>query len=112
MTIKEIFDSMAYGPAPESATDALAWIARHNGTFGHFIDGVFTRPGETFTTANPDTGNPLAEITQGTTEDVEAAVQVHRSSLFVPVGRAGAGNKKPPVGTRGRRVGGLRRASK
>ena len=27
MTIKEIFDSMAYGPAPESATEALAWIA-------------------------------------------------------------------------------------
>jgi aldehyde dehydrogenase (NAD+) len=53
MTIKEIFDSMAYGPAPESASEALAWIARHNGTFGHFIDGVFTKPGETFTTANP-----------------------------------------------------------
>jgi aldehyde dehydrogenase (NAD+) len=28
MTIKEIFDSMAYGPAPESATEALAWIAK------------------------------------------------------------------------------------
>ena len=53
MTIKEIFDSMAYGPAPESATEALAWIAKHNGTFGHFIDGAFTKPGETFTTAQP-----------------------------------------------------------
>ncbi len=78
MTIKEIFDSMAYGPAPESATEALAWIAKHQGTFGHFIDGRFTPPGETFTTANPATGKPLAEVTQGTAEDVARAVQAAR----------------------------------
>ena len=52
MTIKEIFDSMAYGPAPESASEALAWIAKHQGSFGHFIDGQFTAPGQTFTTHN------------------------------------------------------------
>ena len=78
MTIKEIFDSMAYGPAPESAAEALAWIARHNGTFGHFIDGGFTKPGETFATANPATGKPLAQVTQGTAEDVTAAVKAAR----------------------------------
>jgi aldehyde dehydrogenase (NAD+) len=78
MTIKEIFDSMAYGPAPESAAEALAWIARHNGTFGHYIDGQFTAPGETFTTANPATGKPLAEVTQGTPDDVTKAVQAAR----------------------------------
>jgi aldehyde dehydrogenase (NAD+) len=78
MTIKEIFDSMAYGPAPESATDALAWIARHNATFGHYIDGSFTKPGETFTTANPATGKPLAQVTQGTADDVARAVQAAR----------------------------------
>lgn len=74
MTIKEIFDSMAYGPAPESATEALAWIARHNGSFGHFIDGAFTKPGETFATANPATGKPVARVTQGTQADIAAAV--------------------------------------
>jgi aldehyde dehydrogenase (NAD+) len=78
MTIKEIFDSMAYGPAPESTTDALAWIARHNATFGHYIDGCFTKPGETFTTANPATGKPLAQVTQGTADDVARAVQAAR----------------------------------
>jgi aldehyde dehydrogenase (NAD+) len=78
MTIKEIFDSMAYGPAPESATEALAWIANHNGTFGHFIDGAFTAPGQTFTTANPATGKPLAQVTQGTADDVTKAVQAAR----------------------------------
>jgi aldehyde dehydrogenase (NAD+) len=78
MTIKEIFDSMAYGPAPESASEALAWIAKHHGTFGHYIDGQFTAPGETFTTSNPATGKPLAEVTQGTAEDVTRAVQAAR----------------------------------
>jgi aldehyde dehydrogenase (NAD+) len=78
MTIKEIFDSMAYGPAPESATEALAWIARHNGTFGHYIDGSFTAPGETFTTHNPATGKPLAQVTQGTEADVANAVKAGR----------------------------------
>jgi len=78
MTIKEIFDSMAYGPAPESASEALAWIARYNGTFGHFIDGSFTAPGETFTTSNPATGKPLAQVTQGTADDVATAVQAAR----------------------------------
>jgi aldehyde dehydrogenase (NAD+) len=78
MTIKEIFDSMAYGPAPESAAEALAWIARQDGTFGHFIDGNFTAPGETFTTHNPATGKPLAQVTQGTANDVATAVQAAR----------------------------------
>ncbi|MCX7287561.1 MAG: aldehyde dehydrogenase family protein [Rhodobacterales bacterium] len=78
MTIKEIFDSMAYGPAPESASEALAWIARHNGSFGHFIDGAFSAPGKTFTTHNPATGKPLAQVTQGTADDVALAVAAAR----------------------------------
>jgi aldehyde dehydrogenase (NAD+) len=78
MTIKEIFDSMAYGPAPESASEALAWIAKHNGTFGHYIDGAFTKPGDSFTTSNPATGKPLAQVTQGTEADVAAAVKAAR----------------------------------
>ena len=78
MTIKEIFDSMAYGPAPESAAEALAWIARHNGQFGHWIDGAFTKPGATFTTSNPATGKPLAQVTQGTEADVASAVDAAR----------------------------------
>jgi aldehyde dehydrogenase (NAD+) len=27
MTVKEIFESMDYGPAPESSAEALAWVA-------------------------------------------------------------------------------------
>ncbi len=78
MTIKEIFDSMSYGPAPESSAEAQAWLGKHNRTFGHWIDGAFTKPGATFATANPATGKPLAEVTHGTTDDVALAVAAAR----------------------------------
>ncbi|MBF9058120.1 aldehyde dehydrogenase family protein [Rhodobacterales bacterium HKCCSP123] len=74
MTTREIFETMDYGPAPESAAEALDWIATRGPAFGHFINGGFTRPGETFATRNPATGAELAQVTQGTAEDVDAAV--------------------------------------
>ncbi|MBP6736248.1 MAG: aldehyde dehydrogenase family protein, partial [Rhodobacteraceae bacterium] len=74
MTIKDIFASMAYGPAPEGNAEALAWIAGHQGRFGHWIDGAFTAPGEGLATKNPATGQVLAEVTEGTAADVAAAV--------------------------------------
>ena len=40
MTVKEIFETMEYGPAPESAADALAWIESRGGVAGHFIGGT------------------------------------------------------------------------
>ncbi len=75
MTTREIFDSMEYGPAPESATEARAWIAKRGPAFGHFIGGVFTPPGDTFLSKNPASGETLAEITQGTSADVATAVE-------------------------------------
>ena len=80
MSVREIFESMDYGPAPESAADALAWIVDQGGRFGCFIDGVFTAPGETFETRNPATGDVLAEITQANQGDVDAAVAAARAA--------------------------------
>jgi aldehyde dehydrogenase (NAD+) len=77
-TVREIFDSMAYGPAPESNAEALAWIAAHGGRFGHWIDGAFTAPGATFATRNPATGVVLAEVSQGSAADLDAAVAAAR----------------------------------
>ncbi len=78
MTIKEIFDDMSYGPAPESSAEALAWIAAHKGSFGHFIDGAFAAPGSTFETRNPASGALLASVTQGSDSDVNRAVAAAR----------------------------------
>lgn len=77
-TVLEIFDSMAYGPAPEGNAEVLSWIANHQGRFGHWIDGAFTKPGETFETRNPATSAVLAEVTQGTRADLDAAVAAAR----------------------------------
>ncbi|MFN7224776.1 MAG: aldehyde dehydrogenase family protein [Paracoccaceae bacterium] len=78
MTIKEIFDTMAYGPAPEASTEALAWLEKHGATFGHFIDGRFTAAEVSFDTKNPATGAVLASVSQGSAASVDAAVAAAR----------------------------------
>lgn len=80
MTIKEIFDSMSYGPAPEGNAEALAWLKRHENTFGHFINGTFTAPESPFETRNPATGTPLARVSQGSADSVDAAVRAARAA--------------------------------
>ena len=79
--IAEIFTSLDYGPAPESPDLALAWLAAHENRFGHFIDGAWTKPGKTFASDNPATGKKLADITDGTAEDVNAAVKAARAAF-------------------------------
>ncbi|MGR3365118.1 MAG: aldehyde dehydrogenase family protein [Maritimibacter harenae] len=80
MTIKDIFDSMEYGTAPESAKEAMAWIEEHDGAFGLFIDGGWTKPGQTFDTKNPANGERLAKVTQAGADDVDRAVQAARKA--------------------------------
>ncbi len=78
MTIRDIFNEMSYGPAPESSAEALAWLNGHGDRFGHWIDGAFTKPGDTFSTSNPATGLRLAEVTQGSAKDIDTAIAAAR----------------------------------
>ncbi|MFN7004579.1 MAG: hypothetical protein ACK4NW_14240, partial [Roseinatronobacter sp.] len=64
MSVKDIFDTMDYGTAPESAAEALAWLAEAGGQFGHYIGGSFTRPEPAFDARNPATGEALAALTR------------------------------------------------
>lgn len=80
MTVKEIFETMDYGPAPEGAGDALAWIVDQGARFGHFIDGKFTDPTDDFTSTNPANGEILAKLSQAGQEDVNAAVTAARKA--------------------------------
>ena len=80
MTVKEIFESMDYGTAPESAADALAWLVDQGSRFGHFIGGTWTEVGDTFESRNPATGEVLAHVTQGTAADVDVAVAAARKA--------------------------------
>ena len=78
MTVRDIFDTMVYGPAPESSAEALAWIANHSAGFGHWIGGKSAGAAQSFDTKNPATGKVLAQIAHGSSADVDAAVAAAR----------------------------------
>ncbi|HEY9226178.1 MAG TPA: hypothetical protein VIP11_05995, partial [Gemmatimonadaceae bacterium] len=64
-TVAEIFNTMEYGPAPESDKEVLAWLGQHERVFGHYIGGKWTEPGELFDVINPATGKVIARVTEG-----------------------------------------------
>ncbi|MCC5967730.1 MAG: aldehyde dehydrogenase family protein [Natronohydrobacter sp.] len=77
-SITEILETMDYGPAPESEALARDWLTR--GPFGHFIGGSFTKPGALFETRNPARDEVLAEVSQGSAADIDAAVKAARKA--------------------------------
>lgn len=77
-TIKEILQTMDYGPALETTKEAQAWLDGHERRFGLFIDNAWSDAGETFATTNPADGVELAQVTQATNDDVERAVAAAR----------------------------------
>ncbi|MDA5558580.1 aldehyde dehydrogenase family protein [Shimia sp. MMG029] len=94
MTVKEIFETMDYGPAPESAADALAWIVDQGAAFGHFIDGAWTTPRKDFQSKNPANGETLADLTQASQDEVNAAVKAARKAQGKWEGLGGHGRAK------------------
>jgi len=80
MSIQEILKDMSYGPAPEDSGVVQGWLDKHRDGFGHFIDGTFTAPGEMFEVGNPSTGRAIANVTQGSVGDVDAAVNAARKA--------------------------------
>jgi aldehyde dehydrogenase (NAD+) len=80
-SVREIFDTMEYGPAPEGDAAAREWLARHDARFGHFIAGGWTKPAGLFDVANPATNKRIAQVSQGTKKDIDAAVRSARKAL-------------------------------
>ena len=88
-TIAKLFETMEYGPAPESDAPALEWIRQHdNGRFGHCINGRWSPPadGQYFDTINPATKAVLARVAQGSKADVDAAVSAANAAAPVWAG--------------------------
>ena len=83
MSVIQKFETMEYGPAPEDPKESLQWLERYKRRFGHFIGGDWKAPkeGKYFETADPSTGEKLAEVAQGSAADVDAAVKAARSAL-------------------------------
>src|SRR4051812_46736550 len=80
-TVAEIFRTMEYGPAPESDKEALAWLARHDGKFGQFINGEWVKSKEHFDIINPANSKVIAKVGQGSSKDVDAAVKAASKAL-------------------------------
>jgi aldehyde dehydrogenase (NAD+) len=89
-TVAELFETLPWGPAPESSAEAKAWLDRHDRRFGQFIDGRWTEPGQTFDVIDPSTRGVLARVSQGTSTDVDAAVAAARRAL--PAWKAASGH--------------------
>jgi aldehyde dehydrogenase (NAD+) len=83
MSIAEKFVAMEYGPAPEDPKEALTWLDRHGRRFGHFIAGAWQQPAEVayFETTDPSTGGKLADVSQGSAADIDAAVRAAGAAL-------------------------------
>jgi aldehyde dehydrogenase (NAD+) len=82
-TVREIFKTMDYGPAPERADIALSWLEDHghaihpfiNGEFARFIDELY------FESINPRDGKPLAHLVQCGETEVNAAVAAAKAAF-------------------------------
>ncbi|QPC84084.1 aldehyde dehydrogenase family protein [Phototrophicus methaneseepsis] len=82
MTIAEIFKTMDYGPAPESADAAKAWLADHHEQFDLFIGGKWQAPeaGAYLDVHNPATGEMLAQVADAAEADIDKAVKAARKA--------------------------------
>lgn len=83
MEIKEIFDTMVYGPAPESAAPAVDYLESHNRTFDLFINGEWTKPNskQYMESHNPANKELLAKFAEADEKDVDKAVKAAKEAL-------------------------------
>jgi aldehyde dehydrogenase (NAD+) len=82
-TVGRAFETLEWGPAPESSGPAQAWLEARGRAFGHFIGGRFAAGAgsEAFDVINPATTEVLARVAQGGAADVDAAVRAARDAL-------------------------------
>jgi aldehyde dehydrogenase (NAD+) len=83
MEIKEIYNTMVYGPAPETAKPALEFLESHNRKFELFIDGAWVKPNSKkyLDSNNPSNKEFLAQISEADETDVDKAVKAANKAL-------------------------------
>ncbi len=65
-----------YASAPESRE-----IVRLEERYGHYVGGEWLEPAETYTTIDPSSEEPLAEVGQATAQEVALAVEAARNAF-------------------------------
>lgn len=85
MKIKEIFETMEYGPAPESSAMVQDWIVAHKSKFDLFINGEWQEPSDKkyFDCHNPANKQLLAKIAAASSKDIDRAVDAASEALIV-----------------------------
>ena len=83
MEIKEIYDTMIYGPAPESAAAAVEFLENHHRSFDLFIGGEWVKPNakKYMDSNNPSNKEFLAKIAEADGSDVDKAVKAANKAL-------------------------------
>ena len=83
MEIKEIYNTMVYGPAPETAKPALEFLENHKLKFELFIDGAWVKPNSKkyLDSNNPSNKEFLAQIAEADETDVDKAVKAANKAL-------------------------------
>jgi aldehyde dehydrogenase (NAD+) len=96
MEVKAYFETMDYGPAPESAEQAEEWLQQRDRRLQHFIGGEWVAPdsGEYFDSLNPSSGAVIARVADGTEPDVAHAVGAAADALEGWVALGGHGRAR------------------
>ncbi|MCY4146663.1 MAG: aldehyde dehydrogenase family protein [Chloroflexi bacterium] len=83
LTVADLFQSMAYGPAPEADAAADAWLDAHDRQFGLFINNAWlpSAAGGCLSVRNPAREQPLARVADASPADIDVAVCAARSAF-------------------------------
>jgi aldehyde dehydrogenase (NAD+) len=81
--VAELFESLDYGPAPESADSVRAWIEANRQGFRMYVGGEWIEPadGDYFDTHDPANGSVLARVPQASSADIDSAVAAARNAF-------------------------------
>ena len=89
--LKHFLEKLDYGPAPESDGKVRQWLASHNRFFDHFVNGEWHKPASRayFRIENPANEEILAYVAEGTTPDVDAAMESAKNAFPLWSGLSG-----------------------
>lgn len=80
-SIKDIMETMEYGPAPESNAEVKDWLAGHSDGISHYIGGRFVTPeGPMTDVINPADESVLARLAKAGSDQIDAAVKAARTA--------------------------------
>lgn len=96
MSVASIFETMEYGPAPESKEMAEKWLKDHKPHFKQFINGKWVEPKSKkyMTSNNPCNQKKLASVPLSNKADVNDAVKAAEKALKGWVGLGGHGRAR------------------